>query len=130
MAADRWLVPNVLCLGLLGSGCTLLTDDGHACTANIVMGLNVTVRDSVTGIAAGRGATVSAQDGTYSETLMFLGSVISTDSLDFMGAAERPGTYRITVTKAGYQAWTRNGVQVLDAACHVHPATVDVRLQP
>ncbi|HEU5219536.1 MAG TPA: hypothetical protein VFU23_12830 [Gemmatimonadales bacterium] len=46
-----------------------------------------------------------AQDGACSETLMFLGSLTSTDSLNFMGAAERPGTFRIAVAKAGYRAW-------------------------
>jgi len=132
--ARRWSDPSHLFLlgiaGLLGSGCTLLTDDGHVCTANIVEGLNVAVRDSVTGIAAGRGAFVGAREGAYSELLQFLGAVIPTDSLTFVGATERAGTYLITVTKAGYLTWVRTGVKVVADECHVHPVTVDVRLQP
>lgn len=130
MTLRRYVATTMILAALLGTGCTLLTDGGHLCTANIVAGLNVTVRDSVTGIAAGRGAMVTAQDGAHSETLIFLGAVIPTDSLSFMGAYERAGTYRITVAKTGYQAWTRDGVRVLDGDCHVQPATVDVRLQP
>ena len=51
-------------------------------------------------------------------------------SLTFFGAAERAGTYRITVSKAGYQTWTRTGVQVTADVCHVHPAQAEARLQP
>jgi hypothetical protein len=131
---SRWSVPRHLLLlglaGLLGSGCTLLTDDGRACPANIVVGHIVGVRDSVTGVAAGRGAFVGAREGAYSELLQFLGDVIPTDSLTFVGATERAGTYLITVTKAGYLTWVRTGVRVVADECHVHPVTVEVRLQP
>ena len=100
-----------------------------ACTENLAYGLNLQVRDSVTGVPTGRQATVVAQDGQYTETLQFLGALVATDSLSFFGAAERAGTYLITVTKAGYRAWTRSGVTVLADVCHVHGVTVEVRLQ-
>ena len=100
------------------------------CTENLVFGLTVKVRDSITDVPAGRQATVVAQDGSYHETLQFLGAISSTDSLTFFGAAERAGTYQITVTKSGYQTWTRAGVNVVADACHVHPAVVEARLQP
>lgn len=133
MHSVRRLFPKILslgCVGLLATGCINLTGDDIACTLVLVQGLNVTVRDSVTGIPAGRQATVVAQDGSYSETLQFLGNIIVTDSLTFMGAGERAGTYRITVTKAGYQTWTRNGILVVRDVCHVHPVAMEVRLQP
>ncbi len=130
MRIDRRLAPILVLLGLLGSGCTLLSENDRACTLILAHGLNVTVRDSVTGIAAGRGAIVGARDGAYSELLQFLGEVIPSDSLTFLGAPERAGTYLITVTKAGYLTWVRTGVQVVSDECHVHPVTVDVRLQP
>ena len=116
------------CLGLLTTSCMAPND--VVCTENLVYGLSVTVRDSVTGVPAGRQATAVAQDGSYTETLQFLGAFSPTDSLTFFGVAERAGTYQITVTKAGYQTWTRGGVQVLADVCHVHPAAVEVRLQP
>jgi hypothetical protein len=101
-----------------------------ACTEILVYGLSVTVRDSVTHIPAGRQALAVAQDGAYTETLQFLGEFNPTDSLTFVGAAERAGTYQITVTKAGYQTWTRGGVPVRADVCHVLPVAVEVRLQP
>lgn len=116
------------CLSLLTSSCTTPVD--VACTDNIVYGLSVTVRDSITGIPAGRHAVVVAQDGAYTATLLFAGAFSPTDSMTFVGAAERAGTYHITVTKAGYTSWTRSGVPVLAAVCHVHPASVEARLQP
>ena len=117
----------VLLLGLITISCTAPHD--VVCTENLVFGLTVKVRDSVTEVPAGRQATVIAQDGSYSETLQFLGAISPTDSLTFFGAAERAGTYQITVTKAGYQSWTRGGVHVAADACHVHPVVVEARLQ-
>ena len=49
--------------GLL-MGCSS-TPSGPACTALFAYGLNVTVRDSVTTLPAGDGATVVARDGGY-----------------------------------------------------------------
>jgi len=100
------------------------------CTDNLVFGLTVKVRDSVTDAPAGRQAAVVAQDGAYQETLQFLGAISATDSLTFFGAAERAGTYRITATKAGYRSWTRGGVDLSSDVCHVHPVVVEARLQP
>lgn len=116
------------CCGVLLAGCGNPT--GVVCTENLVFGLTVNVRDSVTGVPAGRDATVIAQDGSYSETLQFLGAFSATDSLTFFGAAERAGTYQITVTKALYRPWTRAGVEVTADECHVRPVAVEVRLQP
>ena len=127
-------IPRTDALVLLGLVSLLTTSclapNDVACTENLVFGLTVKVRDSVTGVPAGRQAVVIAQEGSYSETLQFLGAISPTDSLTFFGAAERAGTYQIKVTKAGYQAWLRNGVEVVADVCHVHPAVVDVRLQP
>jgi hypothetical protein len=88
------------------------------------------VRDSVTQVPAGHGAIATVQDGSYQETLFYLGSVSSFDSLTFSGAIERAGTYSIRVNKAGYHSWTRAGVTVTRDECHVIPAQVDVKLQP
>jgi hypothetical protein len=124
-------LPLKLLLGFLGLVTTSCTTPGDVvCTENLAFGLTVKVRDSVTGVPAGRQAIVIAQEGSYTETLQFLGAISPTDSLTFFGAAERAGTYQITVTKAGYQTWIRSGVEVVADVCHVHPAVVDVRLQP
>ena len=116
-------------LALLALGCNTGPDE-VACTENLAYGLTVRVTDSVTGVPAGRLATVVAQEGAYQETLLFMGDLGVADSLTFFGAAERAGTYQISVSKAGYQTWTRGGLEVLADVCHVHGVTVDAKLQP
>lgn len=103
---------------------------GPDCTAAIMNGLLVRVRDSVTNIPAGSGATVTAEDGSYFETLLYLGSHTPLDSLTFQGATERPGTYTVRVSKGGYQPWTRTGINVPAGECHVTSVEVAARLQP
>ena len=88
----------------------------------------MTVRDSVTNIPAGHGATVTVHDGSYSDSLRLVG--YPSDSLGFQGATERPGTYTIDVQKAGYLPWSRVGVVVRAGSCHVIPVSVEVRVQP
>jgi hypothetical protein len=50
----------------------------------------------------------------------------------WFGLPERPGTYDVVVTKAGYQTARRSGVVVRRTAdgCHVESARVEVRLEP
>jgi len=45
-----------------------------------------------------------------------------------MAAFERPGTYAVTVSKAGYLDFTINDVVVTAGACHVIPVTVEAPL--
>jgi hypothetical protein len=123
-----WLLAGLTATALLACGPDGPT--GTVCTALAAYGLQVQVRDSITGVPAGRGAAVTAQDGSYQETLAYLGSVYPQDSLTFVGAVERAGVYTVQVAKAGYRAWSRAGVVVTRDACHVIPVTVDARLQP
>jgi len=85
----------------------------------------VRVHDSITNLPTGEGASVTAQDGSYLETLRPIG-----DSFTFQGATERSGTYVVRVSKAGYQPWTRTGVVVAGSECHVIPVEIASRLQP
>ena len=114
-------------LGVLAAGLSTGCLEPSACTAHIEWGLRVQVRDSVTGIPAGVGATVIAVDGSYNETLR---SYPELDSLTFYGAGEREGTYLVRVTKDGYRTWSRSGIVVRDGGCHVIPVTVQASLQP
>jgi hypothetical protein len=107
------------------SGCANPTD--IVCTEQAVSGLSVQVRDSITGLPAGAGATVLATEGAYQETLTYGGTA---DPAGFHGAIERPGRYRIDITRAGYQPWTRADVVVAEDECHVIPTLVLARLQP
>lgn len=110
----------------IGSGCFLEPGD---CTTELRFGLMVLVRDAATGAPAGHGATVTAQDGEYIETLHFNGGPGLPDSLSFAGAGKRAGHYEITVAKPGYRTWGRRGVEVKSGPCHVRPVTLRVRLR-
>ena len=100
----------ILCLGITGCG---------DCTTEARWGLKVLVHDYSTGAAAGAGATVMAVTPGHSETLQPF-----PDAETFVGATERPGRYTLTVSKPGYQLWTRESVQVEAGACHVETETV------
>ena len=110
----------------IGSACFLGPGD---CTTELRYGLVVLVRDAATGAPAGHGATATAQDGAYVETLHFNGGPGSADSLSFVGAGERPGRYEVRVNKTGYQPWSRRGIQVKSDACHVQPVMLEARLE-
>lgn len=105
------------------SGCDLLPT---SCTLEFRYGLVVVVRDSATSEPAGDGATVTAQDGTYMETL----KAFVLDSARFLGAGERGGVYTIRVTRPGNATWSRTGVRVEEDRCHVESVEVEARLQP
>src|SRR5262245_45358166 len=105
------------------AGCDLFT---QSCTLNLVFGLTLYVRDSVSGAPAAQDATATLRDGDYLETMQG----IPLDDLILVGAGERAGEYTIQVTKAGYTPWTRTRVRVEDDGCHVRNVQIDVRLQP
>jgi hypothetical protein len=115
----------VLILLVAAHGCASPTD--IVCTEQAISGLGVRVRDSITGLPAGAGATVVATDGSYQETLTYAGTLYPAS---FVGAFERAGRYRIDVTRAGYQPWTRANVVVAQGVCHVVPTVVEAWLQP
>ena len=95
-----------------------------ACTLEARAGINVEVRDSVTGAPAAVGAIAIARDGGFADTLRTL------DGVTVSGAWERPGTYAVGIAKAGYQGWNATGVRVIDAGCHVQAVSLQARLQP
>jgi hypothetical protein len=98
----------------------------NVCTAEVIYGLTIAVRDSVTGQPAAAEASAVAREGSHEEIL----SGIFGNDLHLVGAPERPGVYEITITKAGYQDWNRAGVNVVAGPCHVVPAIVEANLQP
>lgn len=115
-----------LMVGALITGGCLDVANPNPCAPGGIYGLTIAVRDSVTGLPAASEANGVARDGGYQEIL----SGIFGNDLHLVGASERPGVYEITITKAGYQTWTRAGVSVVAGACHVTPAIFDANLQP
>ena len=115
-----------LLLGALLTGACLNVANPTACTAVVVYGLTIAVTDSVTGAPSAADASAVARSGSYEEVL----TPIPGNNLHLVGAAERPGVYEVTITKPGYQVWTRSGITVQAGVCHVTPAAFEAKLQP
>lgn len=99
--------------------------DPIVCTEQFVFGLTVQVVDSVTGTAQATGSTLTLIEGTYVES-----TTDSFDGLTLAGAGERPGTYLVSVARAGYHTWTVADVEVTADECHVIPVSMLAELQP
>jgi hypothetical protein len=96
------------------------------CTDEARPTLSVEVRDARTGVPAAQGARGVIREGTYSDSLRAVTETLLVAENTF----ERPGTYDVTVEKAGYLAWTERGVVVTADACHVRSRTITARLEP
>ena len=99
-----------------------------ACTDVATPGINILVRDSVSGNFAANGASATAVDGAYSDTNSF-SEAYGRPEFPLALAYEREGTYAVTVSKTGYKAWTVSGVRVTRDRCHVRTVTLNARLQ-
>ncbi len=115
---------------LLVAGLTLLAGCGQegasgvVCTTIAEAGLSVRVSDARTGSAV-CDATVTATEAGYSETLLPL-------DCRYLGAYERPGTYVVSVTAAGFVPKAVTGVRVSmgTGRCpHVREVALDVALE-
>ncbi|MBX2827918.1 MAG: hypothetical protein KTR22_07130 [Flavobacteriaceae bacterium] len=100
-------------------------DGATACTEVLVFGLRIEVLDNTTGNAVGTGITVTATDGNYSEDLEFSGGA-------WLGAAEREGTYNISITSQLYTPANLNGITVGKTAddCHVVTEERQILISP
>ena len=97
-----------------------------ACTEIAMAGIVVEVTSAATGNALGGGSVMTLRDGSYVETV----DLVSGNAL--LGAWERPGTYEVSITRAGFRTWTRSGVRVVeeDDGCHVVQVVLQAALQP
>jgi hypothetical protein len=100
------------------------------CTANIVPGLAVYVKDSITNESVASGASLVAREGSYKDSVAVPAASPDLDASPLYAASERPGTYAVTVTKTGYAAWTKSDVRVTKNICHVNTVTLIALLQP
>jgi Carboxypeptidase regulatory-like domain len=106
------LLAVAVAFGVASAGCT-----STQCAGGEDAGLSVEVTD-MTNNAPIVTATVTATDGSYSETLMTL------DTGDYVGAFDRPGTYMIAVSAPGYIASSFGPITVTGDACQVTTQTV------
>ena len=103
------------------SGCT-----GRSCNDAAALGVVVFVADRVTGQDV-CSATVTVTDGAYAETLQ-MRSGGDGHTCEYVGATERPGTYTVSVTAAGYQPAQEDNAVAQAGTCHVQTATVTTTL--
>ena len=94
-------------------------------------GVQITVVDSVTGKAPVGTAVLILTEGEYTEAAQATLQV-SNGTLIVAGAHERPGTYSLRLTVAGYQPWTASGVRVSESGrCdEVDTVKLTARLRP
>ncbi len=117
-----------LLFALSALACNNDDDDDIICTQidRITVGLNVKVKDAITNNYLGLGTTVTAKDGNYSETLVFLDRTVPV----FAGAVEREGNYILRVSAEGYANYVSERIKVTSDGCNVIPQHVEVLLQP
>lgn len=111
--------------GLALSACGEPFDPGLACTEQFVYGLTVEVVDATSGAQRAAGSTLTVRDGAWEEVVT---EVMGVNSL--IAAGERAGKYAVTVTRDGYETWTRFDVEVDEDECHVIPVTLLAELEP
>ncbi len=116
----------IICLFIFLSCASNKIDDGIPCTEEARAGLNITVKNAVTGQILGEGITVKATDGNYTETLEFFNG----NNPVFSGAWERAGIYIITVSGVGYVTFVSDAITVTADECHVIPQQIQIVLQP
>lgn len=117
-------------LTLLGvSGCQWPFSPG-ACTTEARPGLRIAVLDSATG-ASLVPARVVASAGVYADTAVVITGSAPTAATDatYGLAHERPGVYSVTVERAGFRPWHRDGIRVRAGECHVRTVEMTARLQ-
>ena len=100
------------------------------CTEDVRPALAVYVKDAVTGAGVASGASLVAREGSYKDSVAAPEGRPDLDNSPLYAAAERAGTYQLTVTKTGYGAWTQSNVRVTANECHVNTATLTALLQP
>jgi len=122
---------TVLATAVAVVGCDSLTFPGSGCTTNLLWGINITVIDSMTGGGLLPGSTIRVRDGAFVDSLVFADTTNSQSAPSSVGlAAERAGTYVVSVSRAGYGDWTASNVRVTSDRCHVRTVTLLARLVP
>ena len=97
---------------LIAASCSGSSDPlpSPICTADFRYGLEVYVNDSLTSAHIASGASLVARDGTFKDSVALPAARPEVDPFPLKSAGERAGTYDITVTRPGYQAWTRGSI--------------------
>lgn len=110
------------------AGCGLLSPGD--CTTELRFGLVISLVDKVTNRSPTIGSRITVTGGQYIERFPESGAVGSTfESYGF--ALERPGRYSVSIETAGYQRWSKGGIEVSVGHCgHVGAKRITATLVP
>jgi hypothetical protein len=100
------------------------------CTQESRPAVAVYVKNSATSAGIASGASLVVRDGSYKDSVAAPNNRADLDNSPLFAAAERAGTYQVTVTKTGFAAWMQSNVQVTANECHVNTVTLTALLQP
>jgi len=115
------------CICLLLAGC----DFGNPiCPAVAEPAVIVEVRNAVTDDPEAENADGVLIDGEYTDSLRVTEETDEGIPIALAGGFERAGTYTVRVEKAGFQTWTRKGVDVGDGECGPETERLDARIEP
>ncbi len=118
------MLAAAMAVGLTGA-CKLPT--GGDCTLVLLPAVVLTVVDSTTGASAAGGARViGSRSGGESDTVQV---IPGNDAVQLL-FGDVPGTYSLSVTKAGYADWADAGVAVPASGCHPATQRIEARIQP
>ena len=99
------------------------------CTTEVVSGLLVTAENGPDGAPAACGMTITATDGSYSETVTN-DAVGCEDNSAVSMLEERPGFYSLTFSKPGFETVTIEDFGIGADLCHVIQRKTKVTLTP
>lgn len=86
---------------------------------NVAPALVVYISDSLSAEPLAQGAVGVIRDGAYQDSLRPMLYSSAGTLVARSGAAERSGSYLVTVERPGYRPWSRAPVTVTRDACHV-----------
>ena len=121
----RWA--TLLATGLGAGANAACATDPIACTANIVPGVVVEIRDAFDGAPLAATAGGAVQDGGFLDSLRPYGSLGNGTLVSRAAADERAGTYTVTVEQPGYITW-QGRARVHGNDCHVETVTLSAYL--
>jgi hypothetical protein len=123
MRACRSLAALLVPVAAVGTACDDERPDHLVCTLEAVPAILVEVRDAQTGEPAAELAAGSVSAAGFEQGMHRI------DSLHLAGAYERPGTYRVRITAAGFLPLEFAQVQAKPGVCHVQSALLRATLE-
>lgn len=115
------------CTFLLFSGCD---SNNPICPAVAEPAVIVEVRNAVTEDPEAENAEGVLIDGNYTDSLRIKEETDEGIPVALAGGFERAGTYSVRIDKPGFQAWTREGVDVDEGECGPETERLDARIEP